>query len=115
MTKQPMGFQWSGRHQKFPKSEDDYSPDLQRITAIPREPTSSILQGCNVACEAMNRDWGELAPEIGGEWVCKRDLHHYSIFFRGRTLSPSERRLMFLLAWQILPQVSELGLSPLEG
>lgn len=110
-----MGFQWPGRYEEPPELEGDHSRDLQRITAIPREPTCSILQGCILACEAMNRDWEEMAPEIGGKWVCAREENHCSIFFCGRPLSDSERNLMFLLAWQLLPRVSELGFSPLEG
>lgn len=76
-----MGFQWPGRYEEPRELEGDHSRDLQRITAIPREPTCSILQGCILACEAMNRDWEEMAPEIGGKWVCAREENHCSIFF----------------------------------
>lgn len=114
MAKIPMGFQIFGATKEYPELEDVPSPELQRITAIPASPTSSIHRCCNMACEAMNRGWPEKAPEIGGAWVCERDPNHYSIFFKGRPLSSSEITLMYLLAWQVLPRFFEPGRFVLE-
>jgi len=90
-------------------SEQKSGSKLQRITAIPAKPTSLIRHSCEEACEAMNSNWTEKVPHIGGKWIWVEEENHFSIFFKGRELRNSEIELMFLLAWQLLPHFFEPG------